>query len=498
MNNRRLPPHMQRRQQPMVQRPPVPTAVRGDAPKRERGRREVAVLRRSSSVIDTLSARLLPYDPLNQFAPDQRARPTILLGLGIMFLLFGVIGLWAAVVPLDAGAIAPGRIVSESNRKEIQHLEGGIVKEILVKDGDTVKASQILVKLDSTGAKARSDQVLGQYLAAKATEARLIAERDEKPTITFPTEYTSQEPTNPKVKEALETQRRLFATRREALAGQISVLNQKAAQSSDEIRGLREQASAAGTQIELLNQEITTVEGLLATGNALKPRLLNLQRQKADLVGQRGNAQAMASRAQQSISESKTAILNLKNETLNNIISELKDTQVQLSSLEEQARSTSDVARRVDVTAPLDGTITGLSVHTVGGVVQPGAVLMYLVPSNDRMIVEARVAPQDIDVVHSGLTAQVRLTAFKSRYLRPVEGKVMTIAADRVDDKTTNESYYMARIEIPQSELTALGSDIKLTSGMPADVLIITGSRTMLSYVMRPIRESFGHAFHDQ
>jgi HlyD family secretion protein len=477
--------------------PTIPPGAQPPAP-RTRGRSEVAVLRKTTHWLDTIASRLLPYDASNQLAPDQRARPTILIGISLMVLLFGVFGLWAAVVPLKAGAIAPGRIISESNRKEIQHLEGGIIKEILVKDGDVVKAGQPLVRLDSTNAKARSEQVLAQYLAAKATEARLIAERDGKPTITFPAEYLKQEATNPKVKDALETQRRLFTTRRDALEGQISVLNQKAAQSADEIRGLRDQIAAANTQISLLGQEISVVQGLLASGNSTKPRLLALQRQQADLMGQRGQAQSMVSRANQTISESKTNILNLKNDTLNKIIAELKDTQVQLSSLEEQARSTSDVARRVEVTAPLAGTVTGLNVHTIGGVVQPGAVLMYLVPSDDHLIVEARISPQDVDVVHAGLMAQVRLTAFKSRYLRPIQGKVITIAADRFDDRASGESYYIARVEIPQRELNALGKDIKLTSGMPADVLVITGSRTMLSYIMQPIRQSFGHAFHDQ
>ena len=476
--------------------PAIPPGA--NVPARSRGRTEVAVLRRTTHWLDSAAARLLPYDAGNSLAPDQRARPTILLGLVLMIVLFGIVGLWAAIVPLEAGAIAPGRVMSESNKKDIQHLEGGIIKEILVKDGDTVKTGDVLVRMDATTAKARSDQVLGQYLAAKATESRLLAERDNKPTITFPDEYIKQESLNPKVKDALETQRRLFTTRREALAGQISVLNQKASQSGDEIRGLREQENAATTQIGLLNQEIATVQGLLASGNALRPRLLNLQRQQADLAGQRGNAQAMISRANQTINESKTAILNVKNDTLNKIVAELKDTQVQLSSLEEQARSTSDVARRVEVTAPSNGTITALNIHTIGGVVQPGTVLMSLIPSDDRLIVEAHVSPQDVDVVHAGLKAQVRLTAFKSRYLHPVVGKIITISADRVDDKYTNESYYLARVEIEPGELASLGKNIKLTSGMPADVLIVTGTRTMLSYIMRPIRESFGHAFHDQ
>jgi HlyD family secretion protein len=489
---RRPPPSSRRRNLPA--KPPgagLPTEY-------HKGRQEVVALRKTTHMLDAFAARLLPYDAMNQAAPDQRARPTILIGLILMLVLFGIVGLWAAVVPLSAGAIAPGRVVTESNRKEIQHLEGGIVQEILVKDGDEVKANQVLVRLDATNAKARSELVLGQYLAAKATESRLIAERDGKSEITFPAEYLQQEAANPKVKEALETQRRLFVTRRESIEGQISVLNQKIAQTGDEIRGLKEQSAAANAQIGLLGQEIKTVEGLLATGNALKPRLLNLQRQQADLMGRRGEAQAMVSRANQTINEAKISILNLKNEYLNKTVAELKDTQVQLSSLEEQARATSDVARRVEVVAPIAGTITGLAIHTTGGVVQPGETLMNLVPLNDELIVEARVNPQDVDVVHTGLIAQVRLTAYKSRYLRPIEGKVTTISADRVEDPATRESYFVARIQIPQSELKSLGKDIKLSSGMPADVLIVTGKRTMLSYVLQPIRDSFGHAFHDQ
>jgi HlyD family type I secretion membrane fusion protein len=483
--------------------PLLPPGAANNPVARTRGRKEVALLRTTTHWLDAIAAKLLPYDAGNHLAPDQRARPTILVGLILMIVLFGVIGLWAAIVPLQSGAIAPGRVMSEGNRKEIQHLEGGIIKEILVKDGDTVTAGQVLVRMDATNAKARSEQVLGQYLAAKATESRLIAERDGKSSITFPEEYLKQENANPKVKDALDTQRRLFTTRRDALNGQISVLNEKAAQSGEEIRGLREQIAADNTQIGLLGQEIATVQGLLASGNALRPRLLALQRQEADLTGRKGESESQISRAAQGANESKIAILNLKNDFLNKVATELKDTQVQLSSLEEQARSTSDIARRVELTAPSDGVITGLAIHTIGGVVSPGEVLMYLIPSNEQLIVEAHVSPQDVDVVHAGLLAQVRLTAFKSRYLHPVQGRVITVSADRVDDKNVaaesgQSSYYIARIEIPQSELTALGKNIKLTSGMPADVLIVTGHRTMLSYIMRPIRESFGHAFHDQ
>lgn len=458
------------------------------------------VVRRLQAItrwIDRLATRLLPYDAAHPEAPDQKARPTIALGLFLMFVLFGVIGLWASVMPLAAGAIAPGRIVSESNRKTIQHLEGGIVKEILVHEGEVVAPGQVLVRLENVSAQARNAQVIGQYIAAKVTEARLIAERDNLKTIVFDAELLAREASDPKVKEALETQRRLFDTRRAGFEGQVSVLNQKIAQTSEEIRGYRDQITAANQQISLLEQEITVVEGLLKTGNALKPRLLSLQRQQADLIGQRGQATAMASRANQTINEAKIAILNQRTDFLNKVVAELKDTQVQLSSLEEQARASADVVRRIDVTAPLAGTVTGLGVHTVGGVVQPGETLMTLVPTDDRLVMEARVAPQDIDVVHAGLVAQVQLSAFKTRYLRAVKGTVQTVSADRFDDPKTGESYYLARIEIPQSELADIGN-ITLTAGMPAEALIVTGYRTMISYLVRPIRDSFGHAFHDQ
>lgn len=473
------------------------TAVQGGGNRGGHGRRTVARLQGATSLVDRLSAKLIPYDATLLETPEQRARPTILMGLGIMVFLFGFIFLWAALVPLQSGAVAAGRIVVDSNRKEIQHLEGGIVKEILVKEGDKVAANQLLVRLDNISSQARADSVRGEYIAARASEARLLAERDDKPSVTFPEELTTLEATDSKVRDNLDSQRRLFTSRRESVNGQTDVLNQKIAQSGSEIAGLRDQASAASRQISLLNEEIEVVRGLLAKGNALKPRLLALERQSADLMGQRGQATAMISRANQTINESKINIINLKTEFLNKVVAELRETQTQLSTLSEQIRSTGDIARRVDIIAPIAGTVTGLKVHTIGGVVKPGETVMTLVPQDDKLIVEANITPQDIDVVHTGLKAQVRLTAFKARYLRPAEGTVITVSADRFDNERTGEGFYVARIEIPQSELKDIG-DLKLTPGMPAETLIVTGRRTMLSYLVRPIRESFGRAFREQ
>ncbi|MEJ0009949.1 MAG: HlyD family type I secretion periplasmic adaptor subunit [Alphaproteobacteria bacterium] len=450
---------------PPGSRPPVPS---------QHGRATLARLRGATALVDRLASRIIPFDPTALDTPEQRARPTILLGLSLMFLLFGVFGAWAALVPLSAGAVAPGKIVSDSSRKEIQHLEGGIVKEVLVKEGEQVAAGQVLVRLDSTAAQAKNEQLRGDYSTARAAEARLVAERDGAAGVTFPADLLAQE-NDPKVREALDTQRRLFATRHSQLSGAIDVYNQKIAQSADEIRGLREQVTAANTQIALLGEEIKAVGELLAKGEAQRPRLLALQRQQADLMGQRGNALAMISRANQTINESKLDILNQKNQFLNQVIGDLKDTQVQRADLEQQSRTASDVAHRIDITAPVAGIVTDLQVHTVGGVVRPGDTLMTLVPTGDKLIVEARVQPQDIDSVYAGLTAQVRLKAFKTRFMKPVRGTVTNVSADRTDDEKTGQSWYNARIEIPQSELAKNGN-LKLTAGMPADVLIVTAS----------------------
>lgn len=472
---------------PSGNKPPAPLPARAT----------VRHLQRATRHVDRLAHYIIPYDPAHADTPEQAARPTILVGIGLLVILFGVVGLWAALVPLATGAVAPGKVVVDSNVKEIQHLEGGIVQEILVRDGDRVKAGQVLLKLDPTSAQSRNDDVRGQYFAAKASEARLIAIRDSLKEVTFPADLVSSAAADPKLRELLDTQQRLFTSQRETLAGQISILNQKMAQSDQEIRGLRQQIAADNTQIALLAEEIKAKKELLARGNALKPQLLALERQQAQLTGDRGQAQAMISRAEQTINESKISILNQQKQALGEAVNELKDTQIRLSSLTEQMRTASDVARRIAITAPIEGTVTGLNVHTVGGVVRPAETLLSLVPANDKLIVEARVSPNDIASVHEGLSAQVRLTAFKMRYLHPVNGTVVTVSADRVDDPRGGEGYYVARIAIPAGELAALGN-LQLTPGMPAETLIVTGERTMLSYLVHPIRESFGHAFHEQ
>ncbi len=447
---------------------------------------------------DTLANYIAPKNQEEELAPENIARIPIIFGMFMLVFLFVIFGLWSVLAPIDSAAIASGQVALDSNKKTIQHLEGGIIETILVTEGMSVKKGQPLIRLDDTAAKARMDLYRGQYIAARATEARLIAERDNADNIDFPEELLALEEKDEEVRANLDSQRRLFKSRRDSLIGQIDVLKQQIKQREEEINGLNEQIKSADDQIALLNEEIDVVKILLEKGNAVKPRLLSLERNAAQIKGSRGEQQAMIARAEQSINEAKIQMYNVKTEMLNQVVQELKNTQVELSDLEEKLRTAEDVVNRIVVEAPISGEVTGLAVHTKGGVISPGERLMDIIPFDDKLIIEARVSPQDIDIVRPGLVARVRLLAYKVRNVPPVEGSVIIISADRFEDERTGEAYYVARIEIPEEELTALDEDIMLTPGMPVEVLIVTGSRSLFSYLMSPISDSFNRSFREQ
>ena len=453
---------------------------------------------RTAERFDVLSNYIAPKNTEEELSPENIARTSIVFGMFTLILLFGILGLWSVLAPIDSAAIASGKVALDSNKKTIQHLEGGIVEEILVTEGMHVKRGQPLVRLDDTAAKARMDLYRGQFIAARATEARLIAERDGTESVSFSDALLRIEKEDEEVAANLDSQRRLFKSRKESVQGQIDVLGQQIKQRGEEINGLEKQIKSADDQIDLLNEEIDVVRMLLEKGNAVKPRLLSLERNAAQIEGQRGEQQSMIARAEQSINEAKIQMFNVKTEMLNQVVQELKNTQVELSDLEEKLRTAEDVVNRIVVEAPISGEITGLAVHTKGGVIAPGERLMDIVPFDDKLIVEARVSPQDIDIVRPGLIARVRLLAYKVRNVPPVEGTVAIISADRFEDDRTGETYYIARVEIPEEQLTALGEDIVLTPGMPTEVLIVTGSRSLFSYLMSPISDSFNRSFREQ
>ncbi len=454
-------------------------------------------LRKGVRKLDAVSNVMVPpIDKSDLSSPDALSHGPIIFGMWSFLIIFGFFGFWSAVAPLSSAAVSSGQVILDSNRKTIQHLEGGIIKEILVKEGSLVKEGDIIIKLDETAAKAKLDQLKSQYYSELAAQGRLLAERDNKPTIAFSDELLTQKD-NPVVRDNVDSQTRLFEARRKSIDGQIDVLKQKIEQSKQEIVGLEAQAKSARSQMDLLQQEISVVRKLLKEGNAMRPRLLALERQSADLNGQRGEHLAMVSRSQQNIGESEIQMINIKNKFVNDVMSDLKDTQVRVSDLQERIRASQDTFARINILSPITGTITGLKVHTLGGVISPSEKLMDIVPVNDELIIESKVQVQDIDQVHAGLLARVRLTAYKMRYVPMVEGEVKYISADRFTDEKTGAPYYLARVHIPKKSLDDL-PNVKLYPGMPADVLIVTGDRTLLSYLFSPIRDSFSKALREQ
>ncbi len=428
--------------------------------------------------------------------PNDMARQPIIIGGWMMIFVFGFLGLWAAFAPLASAAIAPGKVILSGSKKSIQHLEGGVIDEILVREGQKVEKGEALIRLNETASRARLDLFRKQYYTAVASEARLIAERDSLDEISYPSSLEESDEHKEAIKEVVQSQTRLFESRRATIRGQKKVLLQKKEQFKKEILGLRAQISSASKQIRLLNEEIGAMRKLLSQGNAQKPRLLALQRQQADLEGERGQHRARISRAEQSIAESDLQIINTQNEFANRVSTEMREVVDKLADLQERIKASVDVMDRIVIEAPLSGIITALQVHTVGGVIRSGDTIMEIVPI-DELVVEAQVSPQDIDVVRKGLEARVMLSAYAARRVPPVAGTVIQVSPDRFEDKRTGMPYYSVRIKIDEESL-ADHEGIEMTPGMPADALIVTGERSVLSYLMTPISDSFRKAFREE
>jgi HlyD family type I secretion membrane fusion protein len=438
-----------------------------------------------------------PAEPASGSEPDgaPNVRLPVAIGFAAIAVFFGVFGAWGALVPLDSAAIAPGVVSVDTNRKTLQHFEGGIVSAIRVREGDKVVAGQVLIRLDDTQARATLDLLRGRRVAAGALDARLIAERDGKDEITFPG-WLVQAREDQKSREIIDGQVNIFNSRRTALAGQTSILNRGMGQFSEEINGLHGQIDSEDRQYELISEELKGLRDLFEKGFAKKPRILALEREAARIKGNRSQNIAGIARAEQSIAEARLRINELQTAMINEAVAELREVQSELFDLSERIKAAEDVLRRTEIRAPLDGTVVDLQVHTRGGVIGPGARLLDIVPSGERLVVEARVDPGDIDVVHPGLQARVRFTAFNLRSTVAVDGTVTSVSADTLVDDRSGASYYLARVELAEDFTNQL-ADASLYPGMPAEVMIVTGARTALDYFMRPITRSLNRAFRE-
>lgn len=416
-------------------------------------------------------------------------------GLIVLGVFFGTFLLWSVLAPIETAAIAVGKVTVDSNRKTIQHLEGGIVRKIHVREGTIVKKGALLVELEDTQARAALDLLQGQSFELQATEARLKAEIAEQDTLEFPAHLTANHAE--KIKKILTAQSKLFDANKKAMAGQLVILKQRIEQLQKEIESLDAQVVSESKQLKLIEEEIEAVKYLESKKLIERPRLLALQREAARLIGNRGEHIGLIAKAQQKIGETNSQIITVQDQNKKDKLTELRETQKQLADVLEREKGAKDVLERTKITAPTAGRVVGLLEHTIGGVLKPGADIMNIIPSDDRLVIEAKLSPLDIDIVHEGLSAKVQLTAYKTRNTPTLLGEVSHVSADSFEDKNTQEAYYLARVEIPQSQL-ALVEHVKLHPGMPAQVMIIIDKRSPFAYFMSPIKDSFNRAFREQ
>ena len=417
----------------------------------------------------------------------------LIIGCAAVFLLAGGLGGWAATAKLAGAVIAAGFVVVDSNVKKVQHPTGGVVGEINVKDGDKVKAGDLLLRLDDTVTRANLGVITKQLDELEMRAARLDAERDAAAAIEIPDALVNRQD-DPGIAKIIVGETTLIESRRAARNGQRAQLRERIAQLKEEIIGLTGQQDAKSRELELINKELKGLETLWTKHLVPATKYLATQREAARLLGERGQLMAQAAQAKGKIAETELQILGLDHDLRSEVIKDLRETQGKLAELSERRIAAEDQLKRVDIRAPQSGTVHQLAVHTVGGVVTQSEPIMLIVPEGDALVIEVRIAPQDIDQVHPGQPAFVRFPAFNQRTTPEFNGDVQRVAADITKEQQTNQFYFIARITLSESELKRLGQ-LKLVPGMPAEVHIKTTERTAMSYLVKPLSDQIARAF---
>ncbi len=413
------------------------------------------------------------------------ARRIVRAGLAVIGVLVFVIGGWLAFAPLSGAVIAPGYLRVDTYRKTVQHQEGGIVSEILVREGQVVKAGEPLLILGDVRVSAGFESNRTQLDGELARQGRLQAERDLTTAVRF-SDSLAKRSKEARVAELMQRESALFRVRRSVLDSQVQLLRSQAGETRGEIAALESEIKADDTSIRLQQEELDANEQLIAQGFISRAHVLGLKRNVADYESRRGQNMAELAKARQKISELELRILGLRNTYMQQAADELKDNTAKVFDLEERMRASQDASDRQTVTAPVAGSVVDLKVTTVGFTVGPREPMMDIVPANPDLIVEARIRPEDINNVSQGASADVRLTSFKQRLVPVVAGKVSYVSADRLTERQTGAPYYAAYIRIDPASLAAAGN-LHLQAGMPAEVYVRTASRTPLLYLLDPV-----------
>ncbi|WP_314953077.1 HlyD family type I secretion periplasmic adaptor subunit [Bradyrhizobium cosmicum] len=420
----------------------------------------------------------------------------LMLGLGIVLVLVVGLGGWGSTVLISGALIAPGQIVVESNVKKVQHPTGGVVGELRARDGDLVKAGDIVIRLDDTVTKANLAIVTKNLDAALARTARLQAEQRGIDTIEFPQQLIDRAK-DPDVNVLLSAETKLFDVRVNGRAGQKAQLRERIQQLNEEIQGLSAQEKAKDKEIALVQQELVGVRDLYEKRLVQISRLTTLERDSARLNGERAQYIAARAQAKGKITETELQIIQVDKDMVSEVSKDLRETNDKIGEMVERKVAAEDQLRRVDIRAPQDGMVLQSTVHTVGGVVTAGDALMLIVPQADDLQVEAKVNPVDIDKLQIGQKTLLRLSAFNQRTTPELSGVVSRVSPDVTTDQRTGQSYYTIRVSMPAEEVAKLG-EVKMIPGMPVEAFVQTGDRTMLSYLMKPLHDQLMRAFRER
>jgi membrane fusion protein, protease secretion system len=441
-----------------------------------------------------------PGDP-ERLAPAREVAgksPASIIRTGWLVVLFGFFGffIWATFAPLDSGITAMGEIVVDSKRQKVQHLSGGIVDQILVRDGDSVTQDQVLLRLNRTRTQAELAIARAQLLSSLAVEARLMAERDNRDGIHFPEQVLKEQAHDPRISEVVDTQMQLFETRRRALKNELSILDESVRGLNEQMRGVQAQRRGKERQLELLGQELGSLQTLFEEGYVPRNRIFELERAMAETDARLSEDIAVVGRIQSSLSEARLRKIQREQEYTKEVESQLTNIQREVDSLQQRSIALSEDLERVDIRAPVAGVVVGLKIHSTGSVVRPGEDILEIVPDKDPLVIEAMIPTQSIELVQVGLQAMVRFSAL-SRLNPVINGQVMTVSADRLTDERTGMPYYKARIQVSPEELARLEYE-RIIPGMPAEVVIKTGEHSVIHYLLKPLLDHVFSAFRER
>lgn len=417
-------------------------------------------------------------------------------GLIVILVFFGGFGSWAALGKMEGAIIAPGIIKVEKNRKEVQHLEGGIVQKIWVSDGDRVSKGEKLITLKNTTVHSNVDMLEGQLYVALARKARLEAERDLKEQIEWPQELLAKN-NDPEVKEIMEAANEVFLSQRKSLKGQTTLFETQIQQILQQVNGLKEQAASEEAIIGALEEELAAKRELLAERFLDKPAVLALERELATQQGLKSSLNGQIAQNMERITEIRVRLNELTTRYVERAVNQLSQNQAELFDLEDRLRPVVDAQARLDLLAPSEGVIVDMQVFSEGSVVRPGEVLMQIVPEDEPLIIESSVRPMDIAKVYVDQVARVELNAFNRNEVQPVDGKVVYVAADSALERTPYGEQHIYRVHVKLDRKQVDAQDITLSPGMPTTVFLSTGERTFLDYIMEPLIENFRRALKE-